>query len=333
MTTTLKSIAAKLDISVSLVSRVLNDRMGTSGARPELIEAIRRTAKEMDYQKNLSAAAVRNGCHDAIGIFLHNYGRPGSGTVDALLRGIAAEARREKQRFTLDFIEEDEKFLAYSDIIKKTMIDGVLLGGIPHKNVKDMLRFIAKSNMPVVTVADNAISSRVPNIGVDQVEIGRMATEHLIQQGCRNIAHVVDFQERFEGYGMAMRKNNLPIRQSLIYREGEASFSHERGRRAARFLLKAKPAVDGVFAQSDEEAVVIMNVLMDNGIRVPEDVRIIGVDNAPYCDFTRVPLSSISQNGIELGRKAVAMLLSRIKGNQVESVVISPTLCIRESTR
>lgn len=329
---TLVDIAKELDISVSLVSKVLNDKLGTTGARPELIDSIRETATKMGYRKNSSAVALRLGRHNAVGIFIHHFGRPGSGSVDSLLQGLSAEAKQRNQRFILDYFEDAEEFLALKDFTNKSVMDGILLGGLPHEELKDPLLSLRASGMPVATIFDKQISPLLPNVSFDQIEMGRIATEHLIQQGCRNIAHIVDFEERFEGYFTALAQNEIPLDEKLIYREGGAVFSYDRGCRAAGFLLDSKVSLDGMVTQSDEEAMGVMNVLMERGVRIPGDVRIIGMDNAPYCNFSQVPLSSVSQSGAQRGRIAFEMLMSLIDGKSVESVTIPPRLFIRKST-
>lgn len=329
---TLVDIAKELDISVSLVSKVLNGRLGTTGARPELIEAIRNTAKEMDYRRNSSALSLRLGRHNAVGIFIHHFGRPGCGSVDSLLQGLSTEAKEHNQRFILDYFEKADEFMAFRDFTDKSVMDGLLLGGLPHEELLEPLLDLQKTGMPVATIFDKQISPLLPNVSFDQIEMGRIATEHLIQRGCRKIAHIVDFDERYEGYRTALSQNDLPLQEHLVYREGGAVFSYDRGCRAAEFLLESKVGFDGIVTQSDEEAMGVLNVLMGRGIQVPGDVRVIGMDNAPYCTFSSVPLSSVSQSGAQRGRIAFGMLMSLIDGKTVESVTIPPRLFVREST-
>jgi LacI family transcriptional regulator len=330
--TTLVDIAGKLDISVSLVSKVLNDRLGTTGARPELIDSIRRTAKEMGYQRNSSAVALRQGRQNAVGIFIHSFGRPGCGNVDSLLQGVSVEAKRCKQRFILDYFVEANEFLAFNDLTNKSVMDGILLGGLPHEELTESLLELQASGMPVVTIFDKQIDPRLPNVSFDQVEMGRMATEHLVRQGCRKIAHIVDFEDRYEGYCKALLENGTALDENLVFKEGGADFSYGRGCRAAEFLLASNVEFDGVVAQSDEEAMGVVNTLFERGLRVPEDARVIGMDNAPYCNFARTSLSSVSQSGSKRGSIAFEMLMALIDGKPADSVTILPRLFARNST-
>lgn len=331
---TLVDIARELDISVSLVSKVLNNRLGTTGARPELIESIRRTAVEMGYQKNSSALALRMGRHNAIGIFIHQFGRPGCGSVDSLLQGVSAEAKQRNQRFILDYFQNTEEFMAFKDFMNRSTMDGLLLGGLidEDRDLENPLLALTDSGMPVVTIFDKPINPLLPNVSFDQVAMGHIATEHLIERGCRKIAHIVDFEDRHQGYRAALTQNNLSIDEKLIYREGGAVFSYDRGCRAAAFLLDSGQAFDGVVTQSDEEAMGVLNTLLKRGLRIPEDVRIIGMDNAPYCNFAPISLSSVSQSGGQRGRIAFEMLMALIDGESAESITISPRLFAREST-
>lgn len=329
---TLVDIATKLDISVSLVSKVLNDRMGTTGVRPELMESIRNTAKEMGYQRNSSALALRQGRQNAVGIFIHSFGRPGCGNVDSLLKGISVEAKLRNQRFILDYFVEAEEFLEFGDFTSKSVMDGILIGGLPHEELMEHLLELQSSGMPIVTIFDKQMDARLPNVSFDQVEMGRMATDHLIQQGCRKMVHIVDFEDRYEGYCKALRENKIALDKTLIFREGEAVFTYDRGCRTVEFMLNSGIEFDGVVAQSDEEAMGVMNTLLDRGLRVPEDVRVIGMDNAPYCNFARTSLSSVSQSGSRRGRIAFDMLMALIDGKTVDSMTILPRLYARNST-
>lgn len=330
---TLVDIAGKLNISVSLVSKVLNNRLGTTGARPELIESIRATAKEMGYQRNSSALALRQGRQNAVGIFIHSFGRPGCGNVDSLLQGVSLEAKQRSQRFILDYFVEAEEFLAFKDFTNKSIMDGIILGGLPHEELTETLLELQASGMPVVTIFDKQIDPRLPNVSFDQVEMGHMATEHLIAQGCRKIAHIVDFADRCEGYCKALVENGFSVDEALLYHEGEAAFTYERGHRAAVHLMDSGIEFDGIVAQSDEEAMGVMNALLDRGVKIPEEVRVIGMDNAPYCNFARTSLSSVSQSGSQRGRIAFDMLMALIDGQPVESAMILPRLFARDSTR
>ena len=351
---TLADIGKKVGVSESLVSKVLNGRMGTSGARQDLVELIQRTAKEMGHQKNSSALALSRSRQNVIGLFLHSFGRPGCGIMDSLQRGISVEALKWNQRLIQDYFVETEEFIALKGFANKANMDGLLIGGLPHEELMDDLLALQASGMPLVTLFDKQVAPSLPNVSFDPVEMGSMATNHLIEQGCRKIAHIVDFEDRFDGYCKALAGQDLPLDDRLVYREVTTSetpvewwreldenpdllktaplFSYGRGCRAVEFLLASNVAFDGVVAQSDEEGLGVMNTLMEHRIRIPQEVRVIGMDNAPYCNFSRTPLSSVSQSGFSRGRIAFDMLMNLIEGKSVESVTIQPELFARESS-
>ena len=118
----LRDIASRLDVSVSLVSKVLNDRLGTTAVSPAVIRSIRETAKEMGYRKNYSAAALREGRHHAIGIFLHRTGVTGSGLLEDLLDGALFEAHARHQKQLLNFFETADDFRQLREFAHRGMI-------------------------------------------------------------------------------------------------------------------------------------------------------------------------------------------------------------------
>lgn len=330
----LKDIAAELDVSVSLVSKVLNNRMGSTLARPQVIEAIRKKAKEMNYQKNSSAFSLSTGCHHTIGVFIRRHGEIGSGLLERLLVGIAEKARAEKYKITLVFFETAEEFFEICKDAHRGTMDGLIVGGAKHGVLVDRVCEIAKSGLPVVTVLNDLICPQVVNVGVNDESIGYLATKHLVDQGCRRIGHIciAENLSRYQGYCRAMRDAGLDIDPSWVFEAGELGFALEAGEAAARKFLRDRVALDGLVAESDQQVVGAMKVLLAASVRIPEDIKIIGVDNAPFCKFTPVQISSVSQRTVTTGRLAVELLLKMQAGEAVESIAVEPSLKVRRSS-
>lgn len=328
----LRTIADDVGVSISLVSKVLNDRMGTTGIGPDLEARIRQRARELNYIRNKSALALLQRRQDVIGVFIHREGRSGSGVVEAQLDSISKEATRLGKRQVLGFFQNVEEFTHLCQLAHRGVMDGLLVGGITHGDLVSLLLEIRASGLPVVTMMQKRIHARVPNVSVDQVEVGRLGTQHLIEAGCQRIGHIRDFADRFAGYRRALAAAGLPYVRNLVF-GSTADFGYAKGRAAARYFLDHKIDLDGLFAQSDEEAVGALNVFCDAGVKVPESLRIVGVDNAPYVEFSRVPLTSVSQSGHERGRIAVELLLSLLEGKPVQSAVVAPELVVRASSR
>ena len=114
---------------------------------------------------------------------------------------------------------------------------------------------------------------------------------------------------------------------------GEEAYDHIAGSNAVKYFLDNKIAFDGIVAQSDQESMGAVNTLLQFGVKVPEQVKIIGIDNAPYCEFARIPLSSVSQQFQERGILAVEYMMKMVDNKSVQSINVEPKLFIRESSR
>lgn len=329
----LKDIAREVGVSVSVVSKVLNNRLGSTGVRACTVREIHATARRLGYRKNASSMALLQGRHNVLGVYIHRLGMVGSGIIDSLLEGISEAARKHQQRQALSFYESTEEVLALCDAAHPSTMDGLLLAGIAHREVLDRLQSIRDTGLPIATVHDDPVGPGFPNAGMDQVWVGRMATEHLIERGARKIAHIVNTADRYQGYREALAAAGLPEVPSLVFPAHGRDYSHKIGEAAVKHLLANGVEFDGIVAQSDQEAVGCLNALFELGRRVPDDLRVIGIDNAPYCEFARVPLSSVSQEFHQRGFQAVEMLMAMIGGGEAESVRIAPVLHARQSSR
>lgn len=329
----LKDIADSLDVSISLVSKVLNNRLGTTSVRPELVDKIQETAVKMGFRKNLSAAALRRGRHDVIGVFVHRFGMAGSGIVEDMVDGIASEAMKSHQKQLLNFFNTTEEFLELAESAHGALMDGLIVAGIIHEDITDRLLAIRTSGVPVITVHDRQVHEALPNVGISQVRVEQIATEHLIERGCRTIVHIHNRDDRLEGFKTALTNAGVECKPDRIYHAPYEDYSHNAGSAAVAEFLRRGVDFDGIVAQADQEAVGAINKLFETGRVVPDDVRVIGIDDAPYCQFARVPLSSVSQNCRLRGQTAVDLLMRAIDQEPIESIDLDPILRPRESTR
>lgn len=327
----IEDIARDLNVSPSLVSKVLNGRLGTTRVSAKTRAAIRERADVMGYRKHNSAAALAMGRHNVVGVFLHRVGVAGSGLVEAMINGIADEAALCNQRLTLHFFETTDSFLDHRHTLHPSVMDGVIIGGVNHIELGHVFEQVQRSGVPVVTLHDDAASPSVPNIGCSQVEVGRVATRHLIEQGCRRIATAMSNKERFQGFCEALADAGLPLLPELVV--NVSNYEFDEGARATQHLLDQGLEFDGFVGQSDQHAVGAIKVLISRGVRVPEDVKVIGVDDSPFCPFNIVPLSSISQEETQRGRIAVRALLDAISGRPSRPIEpVRPSLRVRRSS-
>jgi len=328
----LKTIAAELNISISLVSKVLNNRMGTSNVSPATADAIRKKAKELKYKKNESAVSLQQGRHDTIGIFLHRHGEAGSGLLERMMIGIAEGAEGKNLKLMVFFFDTTEKFIELSKNAHLGVIDGLIMGGRAHHELADRILEIKRDGLPVVTIQNSPLHEDIPNVGVSQQAIAHLATQHLIDQGCKKMGHIRGRETRYEGFCAALHEAHLPLESARIIPSGELGYSLAAGEQFAREILDQQIELDGLVAESDQQALGAINVFQAAGIRVPEQIKVIGVDDAPFCEYVPTTLSSISQRISDKGHAALNTLLKLRNGEPAGSITLEPELKIRRSS-
>lgn len=329
---TMRDIATEVGVSVSLVSKVLNNRLGTTRVSPDKLAGIRRAVTRIGYCKNVSASALKAGRHNVVGVYIHRVGMEGSGIIEELLDGISAAALQHGQRLQLSLFSTTEQICNLYEGAHPSAMDGLMVGGLPHGDSFDQLSAIHDAGLPVVTIYDDPRLPSIPNVGIDQILVGRLATEHLIAQGARRIVHIRNLDYRFRGYCEALAQAGLPYDPACVFDASELDYSHVTGERAVLAFQEKGIMFDGIVTQSDQEAVGAMNVLFERGLCVPDDVKVIGIDNAPFCKFSRVPLSSVSQNNRMQGLEAMRLILNMIDGQEVQSTTVQPLLIARQSS-
>jgi len=329
----LRDVAEKLDVSISLVSKVLNDRLGTTGVRKDLIAKIRLTAAEMGYRKNFSALSLLAKRQNSLAVFIHSSGAHGSGLVEKVLDGISQATAARSQRINLEFFENAEHFRSKRGSLHGGLVDGLIVGGVSHPDLIEDFLEIQRVDIPVVTIYNEAIHPDLVNIGIYHEDVSEAATTHLIEQGCRNILHLSVLPQRTAGYVRALDKAGIPFRAELVETMAAPDgFLAAAGEAAVTKFLANGIAIDGISAQSDTQAAGAVTALTRKGLRVPEDVKVIGIDNAPFTKFWSVPLSSVSQRFVDRGQCAVETLNDIFEEKEVTVSYWEPRVHKRAST-
>jgi len=334
----LKEIAADLGVSYTLVSKVLNGRLGTTGVSAATREAILKRAAEVHYEPNRLAVALKHGKQGAFGVFLHAMGVPGTEFTEAFLQGVSGELEKSGWRLWLRFFITDEDFLAACNDRLQTEVDGLIVAGVDHPGLLEKLKQIDRGGLPVVSSFCSLPKPLAANVAVDYEAQCYLTTRHLLEQGCRRIAHFHTIDLRYQGFVRAHREAKVPVQKRLVIRTAirptvTSAFFIEDGEAAARTLLGRKLAFDGLVADSDAQGVGAIRVLTAHGLCVPKDVRVTGVDNSPLADACQVPLTSVTTEMRECGRVAMELLRKKSLGETVKSVVLQPKLVIRASSR
>ncbi|MDF3130241.1 LacI family DNA-binding transcriptional regulator [Kiritimatiellaeota bacterium B1221] len=329
----LKNIAEEANVSVSLVSKVLNDRLGNTGVTEVIAEKIRTTAKELGYRKNLSAESLRTGRHNAIGVLIHRHGESGSGLTGNIVLGITEAAREHNQKLILNFFERDDEFIEMSETAHRGMMDGLIIGGALHPDLKNHIFSIQKQGLPVVTIFDQPIHPKIVNVGMDQKLAQEMATLHLLDQGCKSVGTLSTHPERTRGYQKAMKDRGIPIHPNWIQDTGALRYTYQAGEAAVKNWLSSDTLPDGIAAQSDAHAMGIINSLHAGGVKVPEQVKVTGFDNSAFCEYVRPTITSVSQVHEQRGKRTMEMVLDLSKGKNAVHEEVQPELILRGSSR
>ena len=329
----LKRIAADLGVSSTLVSKVLSGRLGTTGVSPKTRDAIIKKAKELDYTPNRLAVALKAGRKGAVGIFLHHIGSPGSDGSDRLLRGLAEGLEQSGLRMWLRFFRTDEGFMVACDTHLKREVDGLIVAGAHHPGLMPKFRDLERQNVPVVSIFNEMpASSRkvLTNVEINYERQGFLATEHLLKQGCRRLACFSTIDTRTAGFLRAHQEARIKVDPRLLI--DTLSFHLEDGKSSLARLLKSAVPFDGIVCQSDAQANGAINELVRQGIKVPEAVKVTGIDNSPVAEDCIVPITSVTSEMKRAGLKAVEILLQKINGHSARSAVIEPSLYLRSSS-
>ncbi len=331
---TIYDIARKLNISGATVSRGLKDHPAISEkTKKKILEA----AKKMGYRSNNFASNLRRQKTNTIGIIIHELN---SHFITSVLSGI------EKVTAGTDFdliighsSESAEKEIANAHNLFHKRVDGLIASlAYDTKDISHYEPFI-KKGIPVVFFDRVDINSPGTKVIIDNFKAGYEATEHLIQNGCKNIAHITAnltrnvYADRLAGYKAALLEHGLPFKKNNIIIN---DLSEEESIVAAKKLLKLKPRPDGAFITNDFCAAICIKTWKEAGLRIPADIAVVGFNNDVISKIIEPSLTTINYPGIEMGEIAAKCLLEQIAGKQHEkkndTIIIKSELVVRGSS-
>ena len=334
MSTRLKDIAQDLNLSVVTISKVLREHPDIGA---ETRERVLQRMKELNYRPNLAARALVTGRSYAIGLIVPDLVHPFFGEVAKSLSGVL----RHKGYSLVLSSSEDDPQLEQQEIeqLLARRVDVLVIASVQKDG--DVFPRIQEQKTPVVLIDRRFETVSAHFVGIDDVAAGRMATEHLLEVGCRAFAHiggpdVSTAVGRLQGYREVLCRRKIPERPgTVILREHGDDAGDRSGYQAMRRLLELKPRPDGVFCYNDPTAMGAMKAVLDSGLRIPDDVAIVGCGNVAYADFLRISLTSVDQKSEQIGKRAAKLALSVLENppNRMKQIVLTPTLIARASTR
>jgi LacI family transcriptional regulator len=327
----LKDIARDLNVSVMTVSKVVR---ACADVGPETRKRVLARIKELNYQPNWVARSLAARRTFMIGLIvpdlMHSF-------FAEIAKGVSAAIRPLGYDVVICNSEEDCAFESSEvDRLLARQVDGIILASAQPPASNGVFQRIEARGVPYVLIDRRFADVHAPYVGADDEAIGRLAAAHLIERGCRRIAHIAGPPltpgvGRLKGYREALAEAGLSVPDSYVVHAIDDNSGYE----AARGLLTLVPRPDGIFGYNDPTAAGAIKAIFEAGIGIPETIKVIGVGNVHYSDLLRVPLSTIDQGSAAIGQQAADILMKSIgskRRRQPRTVIIEPTLIVREST-
>lgn len=323
---TIQDIAKRANVSKSTVSRVLND---SSTVNEKTRAVVQEAIRELNYQPNIVARSLASGQSMTIGVLTQNIGSPYYDTINqGVIKGL------EGTDYWPIFVDgqwmESNQAKGIETLLGRRVDGLVLVGG--DVSVEKLIEL--RSQAPILVVGRELEGWGQKSIFLDNFSAGFDATQHLIELGHRRIAIVrgitnqQDAVRRYDGYVAALEQAEIPLDPDLIH---QGDFSAQSGVMAVNSLLSRAVNFTAVFAANDMTAFGVRLALSRHGMRVPEDVSLIGFDDQAEAAFTTPPLTTVRQPAFEMGLAAADAIQALISGKDFELPAFDAELKIRES--
>lgn len=332
---TIKDIAAKLGISPSTVSRALKDHPDISDATKKAVKAL---AEEWDYQPNSIALSLRSRKSNIIGVIVPQIIHHFFSTVISGIEDVAYKAG-----YNVMVCQSNEKYereKADINALVSSRAEGLLVSFSKETENFEHLEKLQRKGIPLVFFDRISEEMDTSSVIVDDYGGSYRATEHLIQQGCKRIAHLAGpmhlllSQNRVDGYIEALEKYDLPVDRDLIIEcDGPTP---DKGIEQTLKLLDLPSPPDGIFANNDMAGIGAIKAVQSRGLRVPEDVAVVGYSDWLLAAMMEPSLSMVAQPGYEMGKVAAEILLKQINTDpevrEMESRILETELIVRQSS-
>jgi len=330
---TIKDIAEKLNISPSTVSRSLKDHPDIS---VKTRNAVKELAKLLGYKPNLIALNLKHSRTNTIGLLVpeieHHF-------FSTIINGIEEVAYQ--NNYNILIVQSNESYLREvldTQTLLGNRVDGMLASF--SKETKDFSHFqqLIDNEIPLVFY-DRAVDKlHADVVVVDDYSGAYDAVNHLLSRGCQRIAfysapqHLLLGKERLHGYTDALEHHNISFDSNLVY----SCDTFESAIKISQSILKKVDRPDGIFAVNDLTAVGVMKVAKKLGIKIPEELKIVGFENSKSASICEPELTSVDQFGYNLGKKAMSILIDRIKDDSPDykpvKHIIKTKLIVRGSS-
>jgi LacI family transcriptional regulator len=331
----LKDIAADLNLSKMTISKVLRGQTDISEAtRARVLKRV----KELKYIPNLSASSLRTGQTRTIGLILPSMAKQ-------FLAGIAAGISRTVSSSGYSLViclsnEDAESEQRQVENLVSLQVDALLIVSC-QETAAYFEQMPGTRRMPIIFMQQMPAGIRESYVGVQEEEVGWLAADHLAGTGCKRIAYLRGPRTavgdlRASGYRRALSENGLGMPAGLLidFMADESDYSHGRDAMERLLALRARP--DGIMTYTDLMAVGAMDAAASHGVRIPEEMRVVGCGDDPAVCTMKIPLTSIDTGESEIGERAGRMAVRSIaknKGKATQTMLVKPRLVRRQSSR
>ncbi len=331
---TLKDIAKELNITVSAVSKALNNHPAMSDGTKDMVK---QTAAKLNYQQNKIALSLKTGKSHIIGVMIPSAEKLFFGSV---VHGI--EKIINPLGYNLLLFQTNESMdyeIKGIDTFLQANVDGIIASIAKETTHYEHYAEIKKRNIPLILFDRAEESLGVHAVTIDDYKGGYMATEHLIKKGYKKIGHIAGlqhvqiFKDRYRGYKDALEAHKMAFNESMVY-YGKNSI--ESGSEGMSQLLNGNAELDAVFCVEDFTALGAMQVLKERKIKIPKQMGVIGFANESFGKYISPTLTTIDQQTINMGEEAAKLFIKLIDKDDIykstESVVLQPIIVERESS-
>ncbi len=337
---TLSDIAKKLNITPSTVSRALDDSPRISESTKK---AVRKVVKELNYQPNNIASALRKGKSNTIGVIVPTSDRQ---FFASIISGIDEVIHSEG--YNIIICQSDEKTSKEKENIQELL--RVQVAGIIASVAKETTEYthfleISERGVPLVLYDRIGESLKTDAVVNNDYKGAYKAVTHLVEQGCKNIAHFAGqqhigiYKDRLNGYIDALKEHDLSVDEALIIKSdliNDTSLIIDSGIKMAQKLIKMENRPDGIFSSSDFAAIGALNELKKHNISIPEEIALVGYSNDFSASIVNPSLTSVDQHTKRMGNIAAELFLNQINAEESDYKYniknIEPDLVIRESS-
>lgn len=330
---TIKDIAAVLGLTASAVSKALNDHPRISDKTKI---AVNEVAAQLNYEPNYLSSALRKGKSNLVGVIIP---RVNSHFFSSVVENI--EKVLNLNGYNIIMTQSNELYTKECqeiDTLLRIQVDGIIASMANETTDLEYYKKIKSKGVELVLFDRGEEELNVDYIGIDDYKSSHLVIEHLVSQNCKRIAHIAGFKhiriykERIRGYKDALEKSGLAVQENWII---ESNLRLEDGRRIMQQLLDSPEKPDAVYVAGDIAALGALQVLLENNIKVPEEIALIGFSDEPFTSLTQPSISTVNQHSAKIGKLAAEAFLERMndpRKKSINRIILEPELIIRQSS-